>query len=85
MIREAKIQKYLKMIDECEARLKDRERSRWTAKQKARAILDGETKADFFQILYKLSVLDRMRRWVKTYGSIPYSFRRMLKEPFSEW
>jgi hypothetical protein len=76
---------YLKRIERCEEKLKERERNKWSPSERQTIKEHGETKADYFQIIYKLSVLERMRSYLEKYGNLPHSFKKMLKNPFGEW
>jgi hypothetical protein len=76
---------WLGKIDAVEAQLKERERSRWSSAERREVESRGETDVDFFRILYKLQVLERMRAWLERNGSLPRSYQKMLKNPKEKW
>lgn len=67
-------------IDRVEKRLRDRIRQSWSNAEREEIRERGELEADFYRIWYKLCKLDSMRRWVKNYGKLTRSYRRILKE-----
>lgn len=72
-------------IREVRRQIKQRERERWSESERKEVDRRKECLADFFHIIYKLSVLDRMERYLSTFHCLPNSFHWMLKHPHHEW
>lgn len=72
-------------INNAEKRLKDIERIRWSPSTVEEVKERGEEPADFFRIMYKLQVLDKMRRFLDSHCYLPGSYIWMLKHPREPW
>lgn len=70
----------LKWIDKVEERLKEDIRRGWSSAEKKRIKMRGETSVDFYRILFKLSKLESIRRWVYVYGRPTRSQINILKD-----
>lgn len=80
-----KIKELRSKIHEVRGQIKQRERERWSESERKEIDRREECPVDFFRIIYKLSVLDRMERYLNTFHCLPNSFRWMLNYPFYEW
>ena len=72
-------------INTVEERLKDGERARWTQSETEKIKDRGEGPADFFRIIYKLQMLDKMRKFLEKHGYLVRSFIAMLNHPKESW
>lgn len=72
-------------IEEVEKRLKDIERTRWSPSGIKEIKKRGEEPADFFRIIYKLQMLDKMRKFLEKHGYLVRSFITMLNHPKEHW
>lgn len=58
---------------------------KWSPSEAAEIKKRGEQSADFFRILYKLQMLDRMRKYVRVNGRLERSQKWMLNNLFQDW
>lgn len=72
-------------IENVEKRLKDGERARWSPIERKKIKERGEELADFFRIIYKLQMLDKMRKFLEKHGYLVRSFITMLNRPKEHW
>lgn len=72
-------------IDNVEKKLKDIERTRWSSAEYEKIKERGEELADFFRIIYKLQMLDKMRKFLERHGYLVRSFITMLNHPKEHW
>jgi len=72
-------------IDSVEKKLKDIERTRWSSAESEKIKERGEELADFFRIIYKLQMLDKMRKFLERHGYLVRSFVTMLNHPKEHW
>jgi len=72
-------------INTVEKRLKDGERARWSPIERKKIEERGEELADFFRIIYKLQMLDKMRKFLEKHGYLVRSFITMLNHPKEHW
>jgi len=72
-------------INDVEKRLKDIERTRWSPFEIKEIKKRGEEPADFFRIIYKLQMLDKMRKFLEKHGYLVRSFVVMLNRPKENW
>ena len=75
----------MEKINEVLEQLKNAERERWSISTFEKIKERGEVYSDFFRIIYKLSVLERMKDYLKKYHSLSNSFQWMLRNPFEVW
>ncbi len=81
----SKKKKLEQRIDEVENQLKDTERARWSLVETKKIKERGEQPADFFRIIYKLQMLERMQKFLRTNGYLVKSFMSMLNRPKENW
>ena len=72
-------------INAVEEQLKDSERARWSPVEHKKIKERGEEPADFFRIIYKLQMLDKMRKFLKGNRYLVKSFIVMLNHPKENW
>ena len=72
-------------IDSVEKKLKDIERARRSPIEHEKIKERGEEFADFFHIIYKLQMLDKMRKFLEKHGCLVRSFITMLNHPKEHW
>ena len=72
-------------INIVEKQLKDIERTRWSPAEYEKIKERGEEPADFFRIIYKLQMLDKMRKFLEKHGYLVRSFITMLNRPKENW
>lgn len=72
-------------INKVEKQLKDIERTRWSPVEYETIKERGEELADFFRIIYKLQMLDKMRKFLEKHGYLVRSFVTMLNHPKEHW
>jgi len=72
-------------IENVERQLKGGERARWSPAERIKIKERGEEPADFFRIIYKLQMLDKMRKFLEKHGYLVRSFIIMLNRPREHW
>ena len=72
-------------INIIEEQLKDIERVRRSPTEHEKIKERGEEPADFFRIIYKLQMLDKMRKFLEKHGYLVRSFIAMLNHPKESW
>lgn len=72
-------------INVVENQLKDTERARWSPAEREKIKERGEEPADFFRIIYKLQMLDKMRKFLEKHGYLVKSFMVMLNHSKEHW
>jgi len=72
-------------INIVERQLKGGERARWSPIEYKKIKERGEELADFFRIIYKLQMLDKMRKFLEKHGYLVRSFMTMLNHPKEHW
>jgi len=72
-------------INNVERQLKGGERARWSPIERKKIKERGEEPADFFRIIYKLQMLEKMRKFLEKHGCLVRSFIIMLNHPKEHW
>ncbi len=84
-MRVSKKEKLRLRIDKVENQLKDVERSRWSLAETKKIKERGEELADFYRTVYKLQMLEKMRKFLDSHGYLVRSFMVMLNHPKENW
>ncbi|RLG68588.1 hypothetical protein DRN93_02445 [archaeon] len=76
---EQEIENLLRRIHALRHAFKARERVRWSASERREIERRGESEADFFRIVWELSRLESMERYLRRNRFFPASYRFQLR------